>query len=146
MLGGDTPPELVGAGRAHDQRPALPEPANQLGISRRHPARQHIGPVVTRSALNVEQLLHGHRNAVKGTTAHAPVELVLQDAGGRAGLLVKDACEGPDHRFDGPKPLERSVERLDRAGLAGTIESGKGASPQLPKLGHRFRRIVGTDT
>ena len=144
MLGGDTPSELVGAGRAHDQRPTLPEPANQLGISRCDPARQHIGPAVAWSALDVEQLLHGHRNAVKGTTAHAPRKLVLQDAGGGAGLLVKDACEGPDHPVDGPNPLERSVEHLHRAGPAGTVETGEGAGPQLPELGHRFRRIVGT--
>ena len=63
---------------------------------------------------------------------------------GGAGLLVKDACEGTDHPVDGPNPLERGVEHLDRAGLAGAVESGKGASPQLPELGHRFRRIVGT--
>ncbi len=83
---------------------------------------------------------------MKGTAAHAPGELILQDASGGTGLLVKNACEGPDHRFDGPNPLERSVEHLDRTDLAGTVESGQGASPQLPKLGHRFRRIVGTAT
>ena len=84
---------------------------------------------------------------MKRTTAHAPGELVLQDASGGTSFFVEDACEGPDHRFDGPNPLERSVERLDRAGLAGTVESGKGAEHPVAKARSPILEgSVGTDT
>jgi len=60
-------------------------------------------------------------------------EVQVQDRGAVVARLVPPSVQRED----------RVRERLVETGL---LKPGKGASPQLPELGHRFRRIVGTDT
>ena len=81
---------------------------------------------------------------MKGTPSHAPHKLVRPAAGGDVRRLVEHRSEGTNPAVNGLDSLKGGFEHLDGTRLAGSIEFGESARPQLPKLSHRLRGIVGT--